>query len=67
MARPGQFRAAIEEARIRGEAPAIVAAPHAAVTETASVEAALHETKRERRQRLKEELREAEWRARHAH
>jgi len=62
MERPGQFRAAIEDARIRGEAQPAVAPPR-----EVEVEPAVHETKRERRRRLKEELRAAEWRARHAH
>jgi uncharacterized membrane protein YdbT with pleckstrin-like domain len=66
MDRPGQFRAAIEDARIRGENVPIGAAPRA-TTETTRVETApLKETKRERKLRLKEELRAAEWRVRHA-
>jgi hypothetical protein len=62
MERPGQFRAAIEDARIRGEAQPAVPPPR-----EAEVEPAVHETKLERRRRLKAELRAAEWRARHAH
>jgi hypothetical protein len=63
MERPGQFRAAIEDARIRGEAQPVVASPREAEAEPAPE---VHETKHERK-RLKEELRAAEWRARHAH
>jgi len=59
MDRPGQFRAAIEQARIEGEAQpaAIVVREH---------EPPVDETKRERRRRIREEVRAAE-RARHAH